>query len=549
MSSLTNLATKFMQGQQQSTRWYSPRIVAALPEESVDNKIDSIQQNFEQDHHVRSSLYSQTLEYLDEHQDNDIDQYNSSNLPEFVAFHSKISWEEVRDTVANIDKNLRANHVEAAFCHLKQFKPPIPTDFLDDLAQKAIDDLDALSMRNLCSLFYSSSRMGYLNQDFLEALSQQFLSLPKPLTITPWQIANLMYGLGQLHRRKRRESGCTGATFSNVFPSQDELVRVLIDHIVSSSLSVEFSECDLVSLLQGIALLQAKDRQQVMDLLLSDLRRADRLACLNEGQIMRTIHALALLNIDDSDLLNGLCGEIVAMGIATGFKDEEISTIIYSLGILKHYHPGAINLLLEELVDSDRLPRMPEKSIVNILYGLSQHPRIDKVHIQRFLPCIVSEASRQDRQSRYTDQGLTLLVYSLGQLYFEEQQLLEPIVEEIMDPKRLRQFTDQGLSCVLYGLMKMRYNNVKFLELVSAEIRRNGRIQRFADQALSVIPYCFSLFGHLDNKLMTDIAKEYMKRLKRLDEKHLASFIYSIGKVGFSDTTLVMPLLRVRCGS
>eukprot|EP00210_Caulerpa_lentillifera_P004953 g4727.t1 len=163
------------------------------------------------------------------------------------------------------------------------------------------------------------------------------------------------------------------------------------------------------------------------------------------------LYSLARLQINDEILLTPLVHCLAKQSHNVNkFPFEMISMVFYSLGKLKYTN---WRLIAQLMSGCEVLGRFSTWDLSSLCYGISL---MDSDAISTpWLDILAREVSRVQRLSTFSEQGLSLVLYSLTKLRFHDTKVIQLLLEEELKPLRVAELTYQGLCMVLHGLEKL----------------------------------------------------------------------------------------------
>ncbi|GMH43757.1 hypothetical protein BSKO_11691 [Bryopsis sp. KO-2023] len=474
--------------------------------------------------------------------------------PGFVNFRRMEEPVEVLAKLKDLSICLGTSQVEAAFSKLKLFNPPPSFALLDEVTRMSLGKIPDMNLWQVCCMFQSCARMNYKKVDLLDALSEVVLKHGTPLEVDPRHLSNLFYAIGLFHRRTAGTAKVRFDQHKQAWPSQGKLINTLIANMRSSTFIEELSEHDSVSLLYAFGQLLLPDVKDIVRSIYDHLNHPNHITQLTEVQIMTLLSSFVQIGVRNDELLKAVILELQKISSLSLFREEELSTIVYSLGVLKFADPGVpkvLSMVFEEVIKPMRLTELSERALVNLVYGLGQQRSLHGFERNAYFPRLFEEVRRESRLELYTNQGLCNLIYTMGILRYGKGLPMGALLPELAKRQRLADTSSQGITISLWGMAKVQHRDSKFLDTVAEEMMKPGRLSTFTCNGVSISMYSLGLMGYAQPRLVKTLLKEAMlpERMKGFGSQDRSNIAYAMGRWGKAtvDWKIAAKLLKEFC--
>lgn len=150
----------------------------------------------------------------------------------FFDFRFLNDWQEVQAVVDRLGPELSPMHLEAAYSRVKFLKLRPSTEFMDELANRAISLSHCMTARNISSILHACAKLRYNNPVMVETLAQTMLSHDQIKGLDSLEMASVVFALGALNQLSHaankekisKERG--GESTPMLFASQKEFTQV-----------------------------------------------------------------------------------------------------------------------------------------------------------------------------------------------------------------------------------------------------------------------------------------------------------------------------------
>ena len=433
---------------------------------------------------------------------------------EFVDFRFLGSWEEVRNVVESIGTAFSAYHASAAFARLRYLPRPVDSELLHGLVEKTEPLIPSMTPHQLMTILFSVLRLEMIEgRGFLEKLAEQLMQMD----VTPratGDVTKLMFGIGLGKRHISWSLDPIKHQHYWVFPSETKLMIYLRDILKNNEERLsQLTEVECAQVLFALSQYRrASDGEghllhRICDLL-ADHRAIKE---LNETYHVLVITSLAALDLRHQLLIDRVLYQNIRSGAVKTYMAQEIVTILYCLGSLRHWNRDITESLLTELLKPHHLSSLTEQGVANAIYGVARMGELKGLDKERYILPLFTEAARPERIKRYISIGLTGILYAAGLMGFPSGQYrhrLAPFLEQLTVPTRMVAVSTHGLATALWGMGKVGLKDIRFIDPLLQESLKPGRLQGMENQGLGLLAYCCGLLRHRNQRLMEKLVTE-----------------------------------------
>eukprot|EP00210_Caulerpa_lentillifera_P006880 g6577.t1 len=524
--------------------------------------------------------------------------YSSSASRDYREFRS---WQEIRKELLLLGNSIQTADLAEALNTLKRRMEPIPNSFLQEIQLLLLPRTGSLNSRQTSDLFHSCAKLKYYDGELITRLSREVLLgnclvheldnrglstiiyslgqlqvlsngnlMPREALemvhlilkelqesyrmqyLEPRQISNVLYGLAllkvdlgdqngvqylvQLGCQEQNLSNFTEQGFCNFLYSLKEL-EIQLDHELQTQLISELLKndrienlsqqglCNVMSSLKSIGIQDKK----VLEVLAAASIHSSRLLLYNSQDLANLVHTISSWTVSNkAPVLNMFKNRILEMKNLAKMKEQELCVIIYcfaqsGLQELDSFY----KLLGKEIIQQERLPLYTNQGLSMVIYSLGMAKYRDLV-IWRALG---REASKTDRLEIASNQSLANLVYGLGRLRLTGDSVLNTvyvkILKEAQKSHRLNSANEQYLANIIYSLAQLKLK--QFLEAFLTEILQLKRLTKLSDQGLSNIFQALCWLGDTKPVHRKQLLEEAENRCRktRLSEAAVLNFIHA----------------------
>lgn len=277
--------------------------------------------------------------------------------------------------------------------------------------------------------------------------------------------------------------------------------------------------------------------REFVKLLAEEAAHPLRVEHYSEAMLSNTFYGLALLRCQDRDALNKLLVEASLPNVLPGFTAQNLASFIYSMGVAGHKNNAVLKTFLNAVLE--RVNECSEQGLSNIVYALGQLRFTDREAIKSLWPVVCQE----DRLMAYTEQDLSNIVHGLGMLGIDSKEVLDPIKAELLREGRLKEFRERGLTGMLYALGQIRHNDMTLLSAIVKELT-GTRLKGCKPQGLAVAMYSLGVLKYTNMKDLNPLFYEVSQpqRVSMFSEQELMNVIYGLGHLRHKDEDIIIPL-------
>lgn len=257
----------------------------------------------------------------------------------------------------------------------------------------------------------------------------------------------------------------------------------------------------------------------------------------SETMLSNTFYGLALLRCGNKQALDKLLEEASLPSVINGFTAQNLSSLIYSMGVLGHRNHKALQAFLSAILD--RIDESSEQGLSNIVYSLGQLRFTDLETIKPLWPVIC----QPDRLTSFTEQDLSNIVHGLGLLGIDNEEVFGPIKRELLREGRLQEFRERGLTGMLFALGQLRHNDMNLLSAIVKELT-GSRLKGCRPQGLAVAVYSLGILKYSRLQDLTNLFYEVSQpnRVSMFSDQELANVIHGLGHLRHRDEDVFIPL-------
>lgn len=290
--------------------------------------------------------------------------------------------------------------------------------------------------------------------------------------------------------------------------------------------------------------LNMRDRDQAfgfsrefIGLLAEEAAHPLRVEHYSEAMLSNTFYGLALLKCQNREAMNKLLKEASLPNVLSGFTAQNLASFIYSMGVGGHRNDAALKTFLSAVLE--RVHECSEQGLSNIVYSLGQLKFTDREATKALWPAVC----HQDRLMAYTEQDLSNIVHGLGMLGIDSKEVLDPVKAELLRGGRLKEFRERGLTGMLYALGQIRHNDVTLLSAIVKELT-GSRLKGCKPQGLAVAMYSLGVLKYPNmqdlNPLFYEVSQP--QRISTFSDQELMNVIYGLGHLRHKDEDIIIPL-------
>ncbi|GMH35245.1 hypothetical protein BSKO_03113 [Bryopsis sp. KO-2023] len=442
-----------------------------------------------------------------------------------IDFRRLKDWEEVREAVRELGDTIEPRHISHAFGALKFMTPRPQREFLEELANLAIEQVQRMPPMDLAVVIHACAKMKFVYKPLITTWEKELSDAQVLEACTDMDISTIVYSAGVLQREmvwglsgKEREGG-TGFT--------REFINRLAEEAVHPLRVQHYSEAMLSNTFYGMALLKFA-KPEILDKILEEALLPSVLPAFTVQNLASFIYSMGVVgHRHDQALRTFLQTAVERIDECT---EQGLSNIVYALGQLKFTDREAMQPLWPKITDPDRLMAFTEQDLSNIVHGLGSLG----ISNEEVMGPIKTELLREGRLKEFRERGLTGMLYAFGQLKHADEIVLDAIVKELTGP-RLRGCKPQALAVAMYSLGILKYRNMELLERLFFEVSQPQRVSMFSDQELMNVIYGLGHLRHKDEDVIIPLAEEATSphRLRTFTQQALATIIHTFANLSF----------------
>jgi len=172
--------------------------------------------------------------------------------------------------------------------------------------------------------------------------------------------------------------------------------------------------------------------------------------------------------------------------------------VLYSMARLGVNNPQLIKQIMEQARRPEVRSILSAWDLSTIVYSISQ---FQLRGARELVGDLVFELSRPKRLSTHSEQGLTLLIYSLGQTRSCQYNVINALLDELLNPLRMEGLTHKGLCMTVHGLSRLGYAHQRNIgekyQILLQRLADAVRVRTEAAQKLSPSEIVSLLFGYV----------------------------------------------------
>lgn len=258
--------------------------------------------------------------------------------------------------------------------------------------------------------------------------------------------AKLIYGLGVLRFRE---------------PS---VIKAVVRHVESPSQLKGISPMSVSCVVYGMQHLDITDfysLQPLTDVILHDIGLG-RFSNLDIASLLTSAVKMRWKN-DDLDLK--LAKEACRWARLQKYNPKTFSTVCLSLGRLNYQDQQDIARVVNYVKKLDRLQTLDTQGLSHVAFGM----HLLKVTDSEMWTMMGAQAQRPSRLKWFTEQGLAMLIHSLG-WHVDQPSVWNTLSEEVLEKRDLSCFTEQSLMTMLSGLHSQPSSKERLLKAILMEL-------------------------------------------------------------------------------
>ena len=508
-----------------------------------------------------------------------------------VDFRNLGPWEQIRSTLLLLKSDVRIRELTEALNVMKRKGTPAPPSFLAEIRDLILDRMDQVRPREATDIMHSCIKLDFIDPALFTAIGKCITenALCSMKGFDNREVSTLLYSLGKVRCHCQDKAAPTiipDAIFSELLKlavnelrlphrmtlseprslitslhafvflgstEGEDVIRQLIEVIFSPDILAKLTEEEFSVFLVALDELEQRCSTDQWVMIADELRKESRLKSFTRLSSVNVLRRLATMGFPYRDVMLSLASESTDINKLTRYNGQDLANLIHTIAVcdlhpeknLEHFEPYVTRPTV--------LMNFKEQELSNIIYGFALTKNEQKAPLFQILG---REAVRKKRLTRYTSQGLSLIIYSFGLVRFLDVPILVALSEECLKPERLGAFSEQALSNIIYGLgrLKVRYNALKvFANQLLIEASKPSRVKAFNEQALANLLYSIAYLHmpQFTRPFLEEICRS--ERLSRLNDQGLSNIIQGLGRLNYQYAKIIEILLteaakRVRQG-
>lgn len=457
-----------------------------------------------------------------------------------------------------VSSDEKPGNLKEVLSQLRQTTPIPSLADLDHLGGCLVHQVDALSSNDVLEMTRCFVQWKYIRPEWIQLLSKQFVQNTNSVQTNVKFLASLAT-LQRLHDKQLSNKNSlftddhlpsfVSIQHSPMLINQKDLVEGMINMIPMES---QLEDRDVVSVIYALS--QLVPGVQKFNELTKDILRSQlpiRSFDLTASTIL--LYSLSRLQIRDQTLLTPIVQSLIQDSTKIqDFPLENFSMLFYSLGKLKWSNQRLMKQLLNQANRRSVLGRFSTWDLSSLCYSLSS---LESENVSdAYLVLLAKEVSRTQRLSTFSEQGLSLVVYSLSKLRCGHPKVFETLLEEVLKPFRVAELTYQGLCMMVHGLGKLprtqkdslqeQYQTLTQLLTDTVKIKQT-EVRRYSPHEL--VSFLFGVMlvrSELDRSECTQILDSINEQtsgfgddfLNQLSAKEILILIKALSRLGWNST-------------
>lgn len=340
----------------------------------------------------------------------------------------------VLDEITERSRSLSNDSIKAIFASLCEIMP-VEGEHHSVLALEATnqDRLCSASSEYLARIVYFLGNLDLAlpRNQLTENLVLEISKKSRISSFTFSQLSSIIYGFGEM--RCRRDT---------------------VTLILSELLKHNIQECDTVSLcnaLYGLGRMSHPWNSQTQ-VLASEILRPKRLHQLGVKRLVTALLGLSRLRLWELkenalqpllDLIRENMDEL---------SETDISRVLYSLTCMRNANPQLVDHLMHQITSRKRLGGCDERTLSTLIYCLGKLKFKNKVVWEH----LSKEALKEERLLRYTDEGLSNILWGIKRKRNYEDNIAVPLIKHLILPSRLSSAKEHTLVVSLESIAYMK---------------------------------------------------------------------------------------------
>ena len=505
----------------------------------------------------------------------------SIGAPSRVDFRYLGPWEKIRSALHLLKSDIRMRELTDAMNVLKRQPTPAPLSFLSEIRDLILHNMDQILPSNAPDILHSCIKLNFFDPKLFTAIAKGITenTMCSIKSFDHRELALLLYCLGQVRRQSgdRKEQIIPDELFSELLklavgelrlPNRiaqsgprslitclhafvflgdaeaKDVIAQLIDVFFRPDVLAKLTEDEFSIFLLALDELKHECTMDQWVTMADELRKESRLKRFTRLSSVNVLRRLGTMGFPYRDVMIRLASETTEMLKMQKYNGQDLANLIHTIAVRDLQPEKHLEAFEPYITNPAVLMNFKDQELSNVIYGFALTKNVEKVPLFQVLG---REAVRKKRLSRYTSQGLSLIVYSFGLVKFHDVPILVALSEECTKPERLSAFSEQALSNMIYalGLLRVEYNSLKiFATQLLTEAIKPQRITAFNEQALANLVYSISFLRmpQFTGPFLNEICK--LDRLLALNDQGLSNIIQALGRLKYQNAQKIEILLR-----
>ncbi|CAD7697633.1 unnamed protein product [Ostreobium quekettii] len=247
--------------------------------------------------------------------------------------------------------------------------------------------------------------------------------------------------------------------------------------------------------------------------------------------------------------LSKVGSECVTPGTVSKLTAWQLSNLLYGIARLQGETAPLVYPVLEDLARSHRKEMMAdEKAASEVLWSLSRL-QVEKRYSKPVLRAFEWAVEARGLLTKFSDQGIATVVYSLGRLQHKSRYLGGELLKEVADRAVQKRFTERQIANIWHGLAGIGVQDPSLLQAFAEETAAEDRLSCYSHEGISAILFSLGRLQYGDKTLALRLLSriEDGKHLAAYSERAIANLVFSVGELKLG--TAGVPSLRALVAS
>eukprot|EP00210_Caulerpa_lentillifera_P009669 g9225.t1 len=324
-----------------------------------------------------------------------------------------------------------------------------------------------------------------------------------------------------------------------------------------------------------------KLRDEVLETIMMELNQPIRIQELNSVDLTQVLYSLASLERKEVKLINGIANKLTSTAFVDTLKGRECANLLWAFTKLGYMDHVALVMVSKRTVSCWKTMTNREKAMTSYSWGMfgqkfrsyllsSLHMTFDdetrplSFELQQLSAILVSLArlkmKKEDvligkimtrvvesmKRENIGEQGLSNIVWSLGQLGYKNATHLDLLVSKLTKPRMLPRFTCQGVCNLFIGLALLQLEDLDSIEILVQEVLEPARLPFFNNQELAMLNWSLGKLSFqrmtLLDKLITTTSQTH--KIKEYSIEEISAILTGWVGVKMSDQLLIFAFVK-----